>query len=64
MNSKAYYGKFGGQFVAESLMNTLEELDQTFEAALKDPAFLEEYRYYMEQYVGRETPLYYAKRFS
>lgn len=64
MNRKAYYGKFGGQFVAESLMNTLEELDLTFEAAIQDPAFLEEYRYYMEQYVGRETPLYYAKRFS
>lgn len=45
-------------------MNTLEELDLTFEAAIQDPAFLEEYWYYMEQYVGRETPLYYAKRFS
>ncbi len=64
MNSKAYYGKFGGQFVAESLMNTLEELDAAFEAAIKDPEFMEEYHYYLKQYVGRETPLYYAERLS
>ena len=61
MNSKAYYGKFGGQFVAESLMNTLEELDEAFETAIKDPKFLEEYHYYLKQYVVSETPLYYAE---
>ena len=64
MNQKAYYGKFGGQYVAESLMNTLEELDVAFEAAIKDPKFIEEYEYYLKQYVGRETPLYYAQRLS
>ncbi|NBI84848.1 tryptophan synthase subunit beta [Lachnospiraceae bacterium] len=61
---KGYYGIYGGRFVAESLMNTLEELDLTFEKAKKDPEFLEEYHYYLKQYVGRETPLYYAKRLS
>lgn len=64
MNKKAYYGTFGGQFVAESLMNTLEELDREFEAAIRDPEFLEEYNYYLKQYVGRETPLYFAERMS
>lgn len=64
MNSKAYYGKFGGQFVAESLMNTLEELDRAFEEAIRDPNFVESCQYYLKQYVGRETPLYYAKRLS
>ena len=64
MNQKAYYGKFGGQYVAESLMNTLEELDAAFEEAIKDPKFIEEYKYYLTQYVGRETPLYYAQRLS
>lgn len=64
MNSKAYYGEFGGQFVSESLMNTLEELDAAFEAAIKDPEFMEQYHYYLRQYVGRETPLYFAERFS
>ncbi len=64
MNSKAYYGEFGGQFVSESLMNTLEELDAAFEAAIKDPEFMEQYHYYLRQYVGRETPLYFAERLS
>lgn len=64
MNRKAYYGEFGGQYVAESLMNTLEELDAAFEEAVRDPEFLKQYHYYLKQYVGRETPLYYAKRLS
>ena len=64
MNSKGYYGKFGGQFVAESLMNTLEELDLAFETAIKDPEFQKECNYYLKQYVGRETPLYFAERLS
>lgn len=64
MNQKAYYGAFGGQFVAESLMNTLEELDTEFENAIHDKTFLDELSYYLKQYVGRETPLYYAKSLS
>ena len=40
MNRKAYYGEFGGQYVAESLMNTLEELDALFEEAIRDSEFL------------------------
>jgi len=50
--------------VAESLMNTLEELDEVFENAIKDPEFIKQCQYYLKQYVGRETPLYYAKRLS
>lgn len=66
---KKYYGnstqgKFGGQFVAETLMNTLHELEEAFENAMQDPSFLAEYDYYLKQYVGRKTPLYYAKRLS
>ena len=64
MNKKAYYGKFGGQFVAESLMNTLDEIDKAFEEAIVDPEFLKQYHYYLKQYVGRETPLYLAERMS
>ena len=64
MNKKAYYGEFGGQFVSESLMNTLKELDDAFEKAIRDESFMKEYHYYLEQYVGRETPLYFAERLS
>ena len=63
-NEKAYYGAYGGQFVSESLMNTLAEVDAAFEEAIHDPRFLKEYHYYLKQYVGRETPLYLAKRLS
>ena len=63
-NEKAYFGAYGGQFVSESLMNTLSEVDAAFEAAIRDPEFLEQYHYYLKQYVGRETPLYFAERLS
>lgn len=59
-----YYGEFGGQYVSESLMNTLDELEKAFEEAVNDPKFWEEFHYYMKEYVGRETPLYYAERLS
>jgi tryptophan synthase beta subunit len=64
MNKKAYYGEFGGQYVSESLMNTLAEVDAAYEEAIHDPEFLKQYHYYLKQYVGRETPLYYAERLS
>lgn len=63
-NEKAYFGAYGGQFVSESLMNTLSEVDAAFEEAIHDPEFLKEYHYYLEQYVGRKTPLYFAGRLS
>ncbi len=59
-----YFGEFGGQYVAESLMNTLEELEKAFDEAVSDSNFINEYKYYLKEYVGRETPLYYAKRLS
>ena len=61
---KRYYGEFGGQYVAESLMNTLQELDAAYEGAIRDPEFLKECAYYLREYVGRETPLYFAERLS
>ncbi len=63
-NEKAYYGEYGGQYVSESLMNSLDEIDAAFEEAIRDPEFIAQYQYYLKQYVGRETPLYYAERIS
>ena len=62
--SNTYYGEFGGQYVSESLMNTLAELEKAFHEAIKDPKFMEEYYYYLKEYVGRETPLYLAERLT
>lgn len=62
--NERYYGEFGGQYVSESLMNTLEELDKAYEEAIHDEEFINEYNYYLKQYVGRENPLYYAENLS
>ncbi|MGN0339839.1 MAG: tryptophan synthase subunit beta [Lachnospira sp.] len=64
MADNRYYGEFGGQYVSESLMNTLDQLEKAFEEAIKDEEFIKEYNYYLKEYVGRETPLYYAERLS
>lgn len=58
------FGQFGGQYVPETLMYPLKELEEAYVAAMKDPSFMEEYMYYMQDYVGRETPLYFAKRLT
>ena len=64
MTGSKYYGQFGGQYVSESLMNTLAELEKAFDEAINDPQFIKDYMYYLKEYVGRETPLYYAERIS
>lgn len=58
------FGQFGGRFVPETLMTALLELESAYDEALKDPAFTEELSYYLEEYVGRETPLYYAENLT
>ncbi len=59
-----HYGIYGGQYVPETLMPTLAEIDAAFRDALQDPAFLLAYQNLMHDYVGRESPLYLAKRLT
>ena len=61
---KGRFGQFGGQYVAETLMNVLGDLEKEFEKAIEDQEFLDEFNYYMKDYVVRENPLYFAKNFS
>lgn len=58
------YGNFGGRFVPELLMPALLELEEVYETAKNDPAFLQQVEYYLKQYVGRETPLYFAEQLT
>lgn len=58
------YGKFGGQFVPETLMTALQELEFAYDEAMSDQKFTDELTYYLQQYVGRETPLYYAENLT
>lgn len=57
------FGEFGGQYVSESLMGCLSELDRAFEAVREDPAFWEEYRSYYP-YMGRPSGLYFARHLT
>lgn len=63
-DKKGRYGKFGGQFVPELLMPALIELEEAYEHAMNDPEFINELNQYLKQYVGRETPLYYAEQLT
>lgn len=58
------YGNFGGRFVPELLMPALLELEEVYETAKNDPAFLQQVEYHLKQYVGRETPLYFAEQLT
>ncbi|WP_301110112.1 tryptophan synthase subunit beta [Sporosarcina sp.] len=62
--TKGRYGRFGGQFVPETLMTALQELEAAYEEAQQDPAFKEELDYYLKDFVGRETPLFLAERLT
>jgi tryptophan synthase beta chain len=58
------FGKFGGQYVPETIMNAVIELEEEFESAMKDEKFIAEFKYYLKDYVGRESPLYYAENLT
>ena len=58
------YGKFGGQYVSQDVKKVLDEIGDAFKEAKKDKKFVKEYLYYLKEYIGRPTPLYYAKRLS
>ncbi|WP_049514210.1 tryptophan synthase subunit beta [Streptococcus parasanguinis] len=58
---KGYFGQFGGSFVPEPIQNLLNQLEETFEQYKNDPEFIAEYKHYLKDYSGRETPLYFAE---
>ena len=58
------YGQFGGQYVSQEMKRVLDEIGDAFKEAKKDKKFVKEYLYYLKEYIGRPTPLYYAKRLS
>jgi tryptophan synthase beta chain len=64
MNSKTHYGIYGGQYIAETLMTPIHELEAAYEDAKNDPAFHAEFEALLKDYVGRESPLTEARRLS
>ena len=64
VNENGYYGEFGGAYIPEMLYPNVEELRQQYLAVMQEDSFKQEFKQLLKEYVGRPTPLYYAKRFS
>jgi tryptophan synthase beta chain len=64
VNKKGYYGNYGGAFIPEMLYPNVEELRQEYLKIINEKAFQKEWRDLLRDYVGRPSPLYYAKRLS
>ncbi len=58
------FGQFGGQYVPEPVIGALNEVEAALQEALADPSFKEEYLYYLKEYVGRPSPLFFAKNLT
>src|SRR6201991_236717 len=63
-DERGHFGRFGGRFVAETLMPLILDLEREYRAAKADPAFRAEFDDLLEHYVGRPSPLYFAERMT
>ncbi len=63
-DERGHFGRFGGIFVAETLMHAIKELNEAYEKYKNDPEFVAEYNYELAHFVGRPSPVYHAKRWS
>jgi len=61
---RGHFGPYGGRYVAETLMPALTELERGYAQVRRDAGFKRELAYYLKEYVGRETPLYFAERLT
>ena len=58
------YGRYGGRFVPETLMGALSDLEEAYDRLKRDPLFQKQLKYYLSEYAGRPTPLYYAENLT
>jgi len=63
-DAHGHFGPYGGRFVPETLMQPLQELEDEYLRAQKGPAFQREFKYYLKEFCGRPTPLYFAERLT
>ena len=59
-----HFGPYGGRYVPETLMHPLQELEEEYCRSQQDPGFQREFEYYLKEFCGRPTPLYYAERLT
>ena len=63
-DANGHFGPYGGRYVPETLMHPLQELEEEYFRSQKDPAFQREFEYYLKEFCGRPTPLYFAERLT
>ncbi|HIE53091.1 MAG TPA: tryptophan synthase subunit beta, partial [Armatimonadetes bacterium] len=63
-DAQGHFGPYGGRFVPETMMRALEQLTEEYQRAKQDPEFQRELDYYLREYAGRPTPLYFAARLT
>ena len=63
-DSTGHFGPFGGRYVPETLVHPLQQLEDEYWRAQQDPEFQRELDYYLKEFVGRPTPLYFAERLT
>jgi tryptophan synthase beta chain len=63
-DARGHFGPYGGRFVPETLMHPLQQLEEEYFRAQKDPEFERELQYYLREFCGRPTPLYFAERLT
>ena len=63
-DARGHFGDYGGRYVPETLVYPLQQLEEEYFRAQKDPAFQQELSYYLREFVGRPTPLYHAERLT
>lgn len=61
---KGYFGEYGGSYVPPELQQVMDQIEEAFEKCKNDPAFNQELDYYLDQYVGRPNPLYFAEKLT
>ena len=64
INSKGYYGSFGGAYIPEMLLHNIEELKDNYLKIINDKSFIKEFNELLKNYVGRPSPLYFSKNLS
>ncbi len=63
-DARGHFGPYGGRYVPETLMHPLQELEREYFRAAEDPEFQRELEYYLKEFCGRPTPLYFAERLT
>ena len=63
-DERGYFGQFGGRYVSETLMPLIIEVEKEYEKLKHDKTFIKDFNYYLEKYVGRPSPLFFAERIT